>query len=439
VADTAVRPVTEPGKQSRKPTERATQWVLFGSLASGIGALLFQIIGVDILGEEAYQPITTLWTIQYLSGTVVLYSAEAFVARSLHHGITPAALDRSIRVIAAWVAVAAIAITALTWFLRDQLYAGEADLALVAGLLIASYGAFYVIKGRMAGTNRFRSYGAATALESIGRILLAVPVLLLLDSTQSLAWIMPIGPALVVAWWLYDRGRTLPADPEAAAALSGPEDSGATRFLAATTAANAVSQVLLAAGPLVLIPLGASPAEISVFFLVVTAARVPLVFAIGGLLSRVLGPLTRLAREARDHTLRRIALLAAPATLVLGVVGAAVAYPLGPPVLELVLRISRPDPAFVAMTVFGVVLATGSLLLNQILIARRSEGLLVAPWMTALVAASLAVALAPGIPTMRVSIGFVTGEVVALLGLLIAILRAPRLSPPAAAAVATAE
>jgi hypothetical protein len=148
----------------------------------------------------------------------------------------------------------------------------------------------------------------------------------------------------------------------------------------------------------------------------------------------VLGPLTRLAREARDHTLRRIALLAAPATLVLGVVGAAVAYPLGPPVLELVLRISRPDPAFVALTVFGVVLATGSLLLNQILIARRSEGRLVAPWLTALVAAILAVALTGGTPTMRVSIGFVAGEVVALLGLLLAVLRAPRLTPQAEAA-----
>lgn len=431
MADTvaAVRTAGGASRSPREPTQRATQWVLFGSLASGIGALLFQILGVEVLGEEAYQPITVLWTIQYLAGTVVLYSAEAFVARSLHRGVAPDALDRSVRVVAAWVVASALLIGGITWLLRDQLFAGSGDLAAVAALLILSYGAFYVIKGRMAGTNRFRSYGAATALESFGRILVALPALLVFGSARALAWIMPLGPALVAGWWLYDRGRALPADPEAAASLAGPEDSGATRFLAATTAANAVSQTLLAAGPLVLIPLGASAAEISGFFLVVTLARVPLVFAISGLLSRVMGPLTRLAREAQDAKLRRIAVLAAPVTVGLALVGAAVAYPIGPPILAVLLRITRPDAAFVAMTVFGVVLATGSLLLNQILIARRSEERLVAPWFAALVAAALAVALVPGEPTFRVSVGFVTGEVVALAGLLFAVLRAPRLAP----------
>jgi len=431
VADTVAVPTAVTASRSpRQPTRRATQWVLFGSLASGVGALLFQILGVEALGEEAYQPITVLWTIQYLAGTVVLFSAEAFVARSLHRGVAPEALDRSVRVIAAWVAVSALLIAGLTWFLRDQLFAGVGDLAAVAALLILSYGAFYVIKGRMAGTNRFRSYGAATALESLGRIMVALPALLLFDSTRALAWVMPLGPALVAAWWVYDRGRALPADPEAAGELAGPEATGATRFLAATTAANAVSQTLLAAGPLVLIPLGASAAEISGFFLVVTLARVPLVFAISGLLSRVMGPLTRLAREAQDAKLRRIALLAAPLALGLALVGAAVAYPIGPPVLAVVLRITRPDATFVALTVFGVILATGSLLLNQILIARRSEGRLVAPWLAALVVAALVVTLAPGSPTIRVSVAFVAGEVVALAGLLLAVLRAPRLDGP---------
>jgi len=403
--------------------------VLFGSLASGIGALLFQILGAEALGEDAYQPITVLWTIQYLSGTVVLYSAEAYVARSLHRGVSSKALDRSVRVIAAWVLASSVAIAALTFALRDRLFAGAGDLALVAALLIISYGAFYVIKGRMAGTNRFRSYGAATALESLGRIVVAAPALLLFDSTRALAWVMPLGPALVACWWLYDRGRVLPADPEAAEALAGPEDSGAGRFLASTTAANAVSQTLLAAGPLVLIALHASQAEVSRFFLVVTTARVPLVFAISGLLSRVMGPLTRLAREARDSELRRIALLVAPVTVGLAILAAAIAYPLGPPVVEVVLRITRPDAAFVAMTAFGVVLATGSALLNQILIARRSEDRLLAPWFSALAAAALIFVLGSGEPVTRVSIAFVVGEVVALAGLLLAVVRAPRLTP----------
>jgi hypothetical protein len=404
--------------------------VLFGSLASGIGALLFQILGVAVLGEDAYQPIVVLWTIQYLAGTIVLYSAEAYVARSLQndhlHG-----LDRSIRVIGAWVAAFALGTGLFTWVFREPLFHGEGDLALVGTLLIASYGGFYVIKGRMAGTNRFRSYGAATALESLGRILVALPVLLLVPSTGALAWVMPLGPAMVVAWWLYDRGRSLP--PDGGTAVLPSADAGAGRFLAATTTANAVSQTLLAAGPLVLIPLGARPAEVTIFFTVVTAARFPLVFAIGGLLSRLLPPLTRLARAGRDDQLRRIALLTVPASLLVALVAAGAAWLLGPTIVAFVFDISRPDRLFVTLTVFGVMLATGSLLLNQVLISRTAENRLVAPWLAALAVFVLGIVATSGTPTTRVSLAFVTGELVAHLGLLLAVLTAPKLQPAAPA------
>ncbi len=410
----------------RRPTQRATHWVLFGSLASGLGALAFQILGVAVLGEADYQPIVVLWTIQYLAGTIVLYSAEAYVARALQndhvHG-----LDRSVRVIGGWIAAFAALTGLVAWTLRGPLFHGEGDLALAAALLIASYGGFFVIKGRMAGTNRFRSYGAATALESLSRILIAAPVLALVPSTRALGWIMPLGPALVVAWWLYDRGRSLPPDPVAPDEVA-PQAPGAGSFLAATTAANAVSQTLLAAGPLVLIPLGATAVEVSVFFVVVTAARVPLVFAIGGLLSRLLPPLTRLARAGDDAALRRIALLAVPATAGIALVAAGAAWLVGAPLVAFVFDVTRPDRLFVVLTVFGVLLATGSLLLNQVLIARGSEHRMVPPWLAALATAAATVLLASGTPTFRVSVSFVAGEVVALLGLLVAVLTAPRLT-----------
>lgn len=423
---TAARDRTPPGP--RRPTQRMTQWVLFGSLASGLGALAFQILGVATLGEDAYAPITVLWTIQYLSSTIVLFSAESYVTRRITLcGDEPDGLNRSIRVIAGWVLALALACSAVTWLQRDLLFDGADDLALVAGALILTYGGFFVIKGRMAGTSRFRSYGAATALESIGRILIALPVLLVIPTTQALAWVMPLGPGLVVLWWFYDHGRSLPPDPDTAQDLS--PDAGAGRFLAATTTANAMSQTLLAAGPLVLYPLGASPAEVSVFFVVITAARVPLVFAIGGLLSRLLPPLTRLAQSGKQRRLRRIALLTAPIALGLGAIGGVVGYLIGPAVLTFVFAISPPPRLFVALTAFGVLLATAALFLNQILIARRSERRLVVPWVTALAAAAVTVVMTGGTPTLRVSTGFAVGEIVALLGLVIAVLTARAASP----------
>lgn len=429
-AATAATPDQVGSRQHRPPTQRATQWVLFGSLASGLGAYVFQVLGSRALGPQAFKPVTVLWTIQYLASTTALYSAEAYVTRTatLHPG-EPEVLDRPVRMIGVWVAVVATVTGVATWALRDSLFGGAGDLGVVAALLIVSYGAFFVIRGRMAGAGRFRSYGAATALESIGRIVIAAPVLLVAAGTRSLAWVMPLGPALVACWWLYDRRRTLPGEPEVMDLGEGM--STARRFLVATTTANAVSQTLLAAGPLVLLPLGAADTEVSVFFLTVTAARVPLVFALGGLLSRVLPPLTRMARDGREAGLRRVAVLGAPAAAGIAALGALAAWLAGPELLSLFFgAAARPDRLFVTMTAGGVLLATGSLLMNQVLIARGSEQRMVLPWLAALGVAVTAVLVGTGTPTLRVSTAFVAGEVTALAGLVIAVLTAPPLGVP---------
>jgi len=412
----------------RKPTQRSTQWVLFGSLASGLGAYAFQVLGVRALGEEAYAPISILWTFQYLVSTIALYSAEAYVTRTVTlAGGDTAVLRGPVRVIGAWIATLSLLVAALSLVFRETLFGGDAQLAVVAGLLVAAYGAFFVIKGRMAGTNRFRSYGAATALESLGRILIAVPVLAVAATTDALAWVMPIGPALVAAWWAVDRGRAEHpgvVDLDVEPVLS--ESDGTGRFLVATTIANACSQTLLAAGPLVLLPLGASAAEVSVFFVTITAARIPLVFAFGGLLSRLLPPLTRMARAGQVAKLRRITLLVAVGFVTLGVVGAVAGGLIGPQLVAIFFgEGARPDATFVALAALGVLLATGATLLNQVLIARGAESRLVAPWLAALTVAAITVLLVDGTATFRVAAAFAVGEAVALTGVLLVALTRP--------------
>lgn len=427
-----VSPPDERSAQTRRPTRRSTEWVLFGSVASGIGALAFQAFGVEQLGEAAFAPITVLWTLQYLVATIALYPTEAYITRTdTISGGDPAALRRPLVVIGLWVAALSALCVAVLWALRDGLLGGAGELALAGGLIVAGYGAFYVIRGRMAGANRFRSYGAATALESLARMAVAVPLLLVAPSAGALGWTMPVGVLLVAAWWEVDRRRypvrfAPPGHPLAAPATDlAPAAAGG--FLVATTVANIASQMLLAGGPLVVALLDAPLAERSRYFAVVTAARVPLVLAVGGLLSRLLPPLVRIARAGDDSTLRRLAVLTVPASIGLGLVGAGVGYVLGPTLATVFLRTDRPDATFVALTAFGVLLATGSLLLNQVLIARSSERRLVVPWLVALAVAVAVVVLSPGGPTLRMSIAFVVGETVALTGLLAMVLTAPRL------------
>jgi O-antigen/teichoic acid export membrane protein len=422
--------------------------VLFGSLVSGLGAYAFQVIGTRGLGEEAYAPISVLWTLQYLTVSVPLIAVEAYVTRLVaRNAADPGfSLRRPLRVLSAWLAGLAAVLGVGTYLARDALFAGLGDLALVAAAIVGAFGAFVIIRGQMAGAERFRSYGGATALESLARALIALPALLLIGTTRSLAWILPVGPLLVVAWWVWDRrgggvrhvaadADDVEADPGAArevadvptvpAELLDRPGRLAVRFLAITTAANGAAQTLLAAGPIVLIPLGASAAEVSVFFITVTAARVPLVFTLGGLLSRLLPPLTHQAQDGDEGSLRRATALLVLGTVAVAGIGAASAWWIGPETIGFFFgEAFTPDRLFTALTVLGVLLCTGALLVNQVLIARGSEQRLLLPWFGAMAIAVAVLLLVETGPTLRYTYGFVAGVTVALLGLVVAVLTA---------------
>jgi O-antigen/teichoic acid export membrane protein len=430
--------VGEPERASPTMPRRrsATTWVVAGSLASGVGAYAFQVIGTRALGDVAFAPIGVLWTLQYLMLTIALYAVEAYVTRSASADAGGRDLRRGVRKVAGWVVVLAVALTAATYAGRETLFAGVADLAVVAGVLVMSFGAFSIVRGRYAGAHRFRAYGVVTGLESLARLVLALGVALTLPTTRAMAWIMPVGPLLAVALWWWHRSTVRARAPEEGPAAPAPADAtqplasgNVNRFLAATTTANASSQALLASGPLILLPLGAGPAEVAVFFITVTAARAPMAFAFGGLLSRLLPPLVQKAREGDDRALRRVARLVVPASAGLAAVAGLAAWAVGPELVSLLFGPAFvPGRLFTALTVAGVFVGIGALTLNQVLIARGSENRLVLPWLAAVAIAAAVILVVPDTATMRVTYGFVAGEMTAVAGLLAAVFTAPRLA-----------
>ena len=392
-----------------------------GAGAAGVATYLFQVIGTRALGTQAYAPISVLWTIQYLVFAVGMVAVEAYVTRAttLH----PETLGRDQRIVALWLGSGAVAVGAVTWALRAQLFNGLDDLAITAGLIVLAYGSYAVVRGRLAGAERFRPFGAVVFAEAAVRVVLAAVIVAISATTRSLAWILPVGPLLVTAWWA-GIGRHQRATPRD----GGTEQIGTTSgFLAASTSANAAAQLLLAGGPLVLLPLGAGPVEVSVFFVTITAARTPVSFALGGLLGRILPPLTRMARDGDADGLRRIVLGAAVVTAVAAIVGAGAASVIGDDLVAILFGEEfRPDRLFVTLAGAGVVMATGSLVLNQILVATHGERHLPAPWFAALAVAATAIVVLGGSATTRVATGFAAAEAVALLGLTAAAQRSVR-------------
>ena len=400
------------------PHGRATTWVVLGAGFAGVATYLFQIVGTRALGTEAYAPISVLWTIQYLVFAVGMVAVEAYVARAttLH----PETLGRDQRIVAAWLVAGAAVVGAATWALRQQLFNGLDDLAATAGLIVLGYGSYAVVRGRLAGAERFRPFGLVVFAEAAIRVVLAVVVVALGASTRSLAWVLPVGPLVVTAWWVAVGRHGRIRSPDLAVEQIGTTSG----FLAAATSANAAAQVLLAGGPLVLLALGAGPVEVSIFFVTITAARTPVSFALGGLLGRILPPLTRMARTGDVGGLRRVVRGVTAGTAVAAVLGAAAASIVGDDLVAIFFGEEfRPGRVFVTLAGAGVVMATGSLVLNQILVATHGERRLPVPWFAALAVAAVVVVVTGGSATERVAAGFFAGEVVALAGLTFAALR----------------
>jgi O-antigen/teichoic acid export membrane protein len=391
------------------PRANATAWVVFGSGVAGLAAYAFQILGTRALGAVDYAPIGVLWTLQYLLLGIALTAIEAFVTRTVNLlGPGDPETRRVQRVLAGWLLAAAVVAGVVGYLLRDELFAGLGDLALVLAILVVSYGAYTVARGRAAGVGRFRAYGLATLGESTLRLVAAAAVLAVVASPRALAWVFPVGPAIVTVWALTNRrqrGREPEHRPAARRIGSSP-----TRFLVSTVAANASVHLLLAAGPLALVALQAGAREISVFFTTITLTRAPMTFVLNGGLSRALPPLIRSATDEAGRGLRRPALLTAAATFATAAVAGAITWPLGPPVVALLFGEDfRPDVVLVTLAAATAVLAVGGLTFNQILIALGRETELPKHWMLGLAVALVLVVVLPFDASDRVVTAFAAG------------------------------
>jgi O-antigen/teichoic acid export membrane protein len=413
----AVSPATGAlGTFSRGFTVRGTRWMFLGAAVAAVGAYVFQVVGARSLGEVGYAPISALWTIQYLVVSVVLYPIETYVTRRTLLDPHPGRPDRSLVRVWGWVALIALVLSSGSWALRERLFQGVGDLALVVAAVTVAFAAFMIVRGKLAGTERFKAYGLVTGAESAGRAVVGIAVASLAATTRAFAWVMPVGAAGAATLWLLLRRR--PRTARAVAMADAPDRP--LRFLALTTAANGLLQLMLAGGPLALVFLGARPREVSVLFVTLAAARVPLVFLFSGLLSRVFPTFIRLTAEDAGQDLRRAADWIALGTVSVALVGGLGAAAVGSTLIRVLFGASFAPAWWVASGVtVGVLLATGSMVLGQLLVAQGREDRSFAAWVLATAVAAVGMAIVDGGDTGRVVGAFVMGESAAVVALAI--------------------
>lgn len=382
---------------------RPTRVVLVGGAVSGIGAYAFTILGARVLGEVDYAPVGVLWTIQYLVLTVGLLSLEALVTRERH---VPAAARR-------WIGLLVAGMAALGWVFGERLFGSSSPgWPLASGLVALGFGVFVLARGLAASRGHFGGYAWMTGGESALRLVAAIIVLIAAPGPVGLALILPSGALGVAALWTWLSRDRAAAPAEQVPVVSTPAGTG--RFLAATTLANAVLQVLLAGGPLLTAAVGASAAVTSQVFVTTTAARAPLVLLYSGVLTRLLTDVPGWTPDELRHRLRTGVAGAVALAGVAGAIGAVA----GPPLVALAFGPEfRPSTAFAALTAIAVALAIGVLAANQVLISLRATDRLVAPWLAGLIVGLAVALLTSGPADLRAGSATVAGLGVAALGM----------------------
>jgi O-antigen/teichoic acid export membrane protein len=409
------------GTMLRRVRTDGTVAMIVGTIVAGFAYYAWQAAGTRVLGEVRFAPVATTWTLMFLIVTILLAPVEQFATRNVAAGWEGRAhLARSLRTLAKIGAGATLVVTLGCFLLRDSLFRGGGVYALIGGAMVLGFGQLALCRGVLAGERRFASYGWVTAMDSLLRVGLGVPLLLGSDSALLFAWTIPLS-TLVALWW----AREIPGPDEAAADHAPGPAVGP--FIATTVGGLSAAQLILAGGPLFVSLLGGTEAMVSALFVTQTAFRAAFLVATPGW-ARVLPILTGIYVRAEHHRLNRIAEAILLGTAVAAGIAGLIASAIGPPLIAAFFGEGvRPTAFLAAMMAAGTVVAIGNLGLNQVLVARVKTGRITAGWWCGLAATLVCMAVAPGSILDRVAVAFVVGEAVALIMLTIA--ASSRLAP----------
>lgn len=374
--------------------------MIAGSLVAAVAAYLFQVVGGRRLGTVAFAPIAVLWTVVFIVVTVMLIPLEQFVTREVGRGRRVLRSDRAVMTLILLVTASGLGL--FVYLTRDRLFAGEAIFALQAFLLVVGFGSMQIGKGILAGHRQFAHYGMMLALEGIIRLAAAIAFLAISATPVALGWAMVFAPAAVLFLrpWRLDRETVV-----------GVVATPARGFLGSYVAGAAASQLLLGGAPLGVAALGGDENLRSIMFVTFTLYRAPLTL-IYNLQGRVLSLLVRLesVSEIRRWIIR-VAVIGTGFIVIAGFVGLVV----GPGVVGVLYGEEfRPLALVAAFVAAGVIAASITQILSQALVAGGSTGELAGAWVGGLVVGLSTMALWNGTPDVRVAVGFLAGEVVAL-------------------------
>ena len=383
-----------------------TLMIAVGAVGASIGAYAFQVVGGRTLGAEGFGPVAALWTTGFLLYTIVMLPVEQMITRSvtLAGGATIARDTR--RQVVITLGAGAFLGTGIAALAIERFFEGERLFVAVMALLLFSRALMTVARGVMAGRQRFWAYGTTMLLEGVTLVTLGI-IFSITDADA--VWFAAAIAAAPLALLLVRPYRI--GDHHKAKAPTISEPRGALQLL---VVAAALSQLILAGGPLVVGLVGGSAAEVSVYFITFTLLRGPIT-ASYGLATRFLAAMTTAITDNEEHVLHQWSIRLTVGGAAVATLSGLASYFILPTLIEILYGSEfRPSATVAALGGAGAVAALAILFVSQVLIAKGKTSDLAAGWTIAAAVAAVVLGVSDSEPLLRVALAFGAGELTAL-------------------------
>ncbi len=399
---------------SRVPLPEGTLPVGIGLLIAGITSYLFLKVAKVALGsDEAVQPIASLWIATFALAPGFFLPLEQELARTLAHrramgqgGQPVVARVRTLGIgLAGIVTLAALAASPL---IVSGYFDGDWVLMLALILAFSAYAPAHLSRGIASGNGRFRAYAIVMGADGAVRIVLCAALAILGVKTVGLyGFAVALSPVPGVLW-VRAKGA-LRTEP-------GPEASWAevTPNLGWLLLGSVFAAALVNAGPLAATLLASDDQKhlVTRFTYGVLLARIPL-FLFQAVQAALLPRLSRLAARNEIAEFRSGFTRLMKLVMVVGVVGTAGAFLLGPLVIEKFYdaELSRKTMAMLAL---GSALYMVALAIAQAVIALRGHALVALGWGIGAITFVVVTWLSSDELFRRVELGLVASSLTAL-------------------------
>ena len=398
----------------RAPLPEGTIPVGIGLLVAGVSSYLFLKVARVALGsDEAVQPIASLWIATFALAPGFFLPLEQELARTLSFRRAIGQGGRPVmeRVRTLGIGLTALVILvalALSPFIVSGYFDGDWVLMIALIMAFAAYLPAHLSRGIASGNGRFNAY--AIVMGSDGAVRIALCALLAVVGVKTVGlfgFAVALSPIPGVLW-VKARGslRTEPGPPSSFAEV--------TPNLGWLLLGSVFAAALVNAGPLAATLLATDDEKhlVTQFTYGVLLARIPL-FLFQAVQAALLPRLSRLAARNEIAEFRSGFARLMKLVLLVGVVGTAGAFLLGPFVIERFYdaTLSRQTMAMLALGSAGYMVA---LAIAQAVIALRGHALVALGWGVGVVTFVLVTWLSSDELFTRVELGLVSSSFAAL-------------------------